>query len=153
MGFRTLLVASRLVSLKSFSVGQFEESELVALFGFLPLWGAKGLTVFIAQLQGLPVHQRADAVHSLVYQANARVCNPVYGCVGAISALQQQLEKLRTELAMANAEMVTTISMQRVTTSVESTHHDGNGNYVNYHEYQQSSQGGQPMTDGGRMWN
>ncbi|KAI4382874.1 hypothetical protein MLD38_008778 [Melastoma candidum] len=32
-------------------------------------------------LQEIPVHQRADAVSSLVYEANARVRDPVYGCV------------------------------------------------------------------------
>ncbi|MCD9640749.1 LOB domain-containing protein 12 [Datura stramonium] len=42
-------------------------------------------------LQELPVHQRGDAVSSLVYEANARMRDPVYGCVGAISYLQKQV--------------------------------------------------------------
>ncbi|KAE8689622.1 LOB domain-containing protein 36 [Hibiscus syriacus] len=36
---------------------------------------------------------RADAVSSLVYEANARVRDPVYGCVGAISFLQSQVSR------------------------------------------------------------
>ncbi|GMH13378.1 hypothetical protein Nepgr_015219 [Nepenthes gracilis] len=57
-------------------------------------------------LQDLPVHQRNDAVSSIVYEANARVRDPVYGCVGAISSLQQQIDVLQTQLAVAQAEVV-----------------------------------------------
>ncbi|XP_078180735.1 LOB domain-containing protein 12-like [Carex rostrata] len=57
-------------------------------------------------LQDLPLHQRADAVSSLVYEANARVRDPVYGCVGAISYLQHQVSQLQMQLAVAQAEML-----------------------------------------------
>ncbi|KAH6766709.1 LOB domain-containing protein 4 [Perilla frutescens var. hirtella] len=57
-------------------------------------------------LQELPEHQRGDAVSSMVYEANARVRDPVYGCVGAISSLQQQIDALQTQLALAQAEVV-----------------------------------------------
>ncbi|XP_034698465.1 LOB domain-containing protein 4 [Vitis riparia] len=57
-------------------------------------------------LQELPVEQRGDAVSSMVYEANARVRDPVYGCVGAISSLQQQIDLLQTQLALAQAEVV-----------------------------------------------
>ncbi|KAI9122703.1 hypothetical protein K1719_006543 [Acacia pycnantha] len=57
-------------------------------------------------LQELPLHQRGDAVSSMVYEANARVRDPVYGCVGAISSLQQQIDLLQTQLALAQAEVV-----------------------------------------------
>ncbi|KAJ8642030.1 hypothetical protein MRB53_018724 [Persea americana] len=57
-------------------------------------------------LQELPMHQRSDAVSSMVYEANARVRDPVYGCVGAISSLQQQVDVLQTQLALAQAEVV-----------------------------------------------
>uniref|UniRef100_A0A5B7BB93 Putative LOB domain-containing protein 4 n=1 Tax=Davidia involucrata TaxID=16924 RepID=A0A5B7BB93_DAVIN len=57
-------------------------------------------------LQELPVQQRGDAVSSMVYEANARVRDPVYGCVGAISSLQQQIEVLQTQLALAQAQVV-----------------------------------------------
>ncbi|KAK1280656.1 LOB domain-containing protein 4 [Acorus gramineus] len=55
-------------------------------------------------LQDLPVERRGDAVSSMVYEANARVRDPVYGCVGAISSLQQQVDSLQTQLALAQAE-------------------------------------------------
>ncbi|KAK7368310.1 hypothetical protein VNO80_10335 [Phaseolus coccineus] len=57
-------------------------------------------------LQELPEHQRGDAVSSMVYEANARVRDPVYGCVGAISSLQQQIDVLQTQLVVAQAEAV-----------------------------------------------
>ncbi|NP_001170378.1 uncharacterized LOC100384360 [Zea mays] len=57
-------------------------------------------------LQEIPAQHRGDAVSSLVYEANARVRDPVYGCVGAISSLQEQVEALQAQLALAQAEMV-----------------------------------------------
>ncbi|KAF5744478.1 LOB domain protein 12 [Tripterygium wilfordii] len=60
----------------------------------------------------LPVHQRADAVSSLVYEANARVRDPVYGCVGAISYLQNEVSQLQMQLAVAQAEILC-IQMQQ----------------------------------------
>nr|XP_029117216.1 uncharacterized protein LOC105033651 isoform X2 [Elaeis guineensis] len=60
----------------------------------------------------LPVHQRADAVSSLVYEANARMRDPVYGCVGAISFLQNKVSQLQMQLAMAQAEILC-IQMQQ----------------------------------------
>ncbi|KAI3458499.1 hypothetical protein Pfo_015162 [Paulownia fortunei] len=63
-------------------------------------------------LQELPVQQRADAVSSLVYEANARARDPVYGCVGAISYLQNQVSQLQMQLAVAQAEILC-IQMQQ----------------------------------------
>lgn len=50
--------------------------------------------------------QRGDAVSSLVYEANARLREPVYGCVAAISALHRQIQVLQAQLAMAQAQVV-----------------------------------------------
>ncbi|KAL3630562.1 hypothetical protein CASFOL_023546 [Castilleja foliolosa] len=63
-------------------------------------------------LQELPVHQRVDAVNSLVYEANARARDPVYGCVGAITYLQNQVSQLQMQLTMAQAEILC-IQMQQ----------------------------------------
>lgn len=62
--------------------------------------------VRLYNFQELPVHQRGDAVKSMVYEANARVRDPVYGCVGAISSLQHQIDVLQAQLALAQAEVV-----------------------------------------------
>ncbi|KAL9388602.1 hypothetical protein Peur_017207 [Populus x canadensis] len=67
------------------------------------VFGASNIIKF---LQELPESQRADAVSSMVYEANARIRDPVYGCAGAISQLQKQVSDLQAQLAKAQAEVV-----------------------------------------------
>ncbi|KAJ9677848.1 hypothetical protein PVL29_022681 [Vitis rotundifolia] len=67
------------------------------------IFGASNVTKLLNEL--LP-HQREDAVNSLAYEAEARVRDPVYGCVGAISFLQRQVERLQKELEAANADLI-----------------------------------------------
>jgi len=50
--------------------------------------------------------ERADAASSLVYEANLRLRDPVYGCMGAISLLQQQVNALEAELEAVRAEIL-----------------------------------------------
>ncbi|XP_015877527.2 LOB domain-containing protein 15 [Ziziphus jujuba] len=57
-------------------------------------------------LMEVPESQRADAANSLVYEANVRLRDPVYGCMGAISALQQQVQNLQAELNAVRAEIL-----------------------------------------------
>ncbi|XP_022764403.1 LOB domain-containing protein 15-like [Durio zibethinus] len=57
-------------------------------------------------LMEVPESQRADAANSLVYEANVRLRDPVYGCMGAISALQQQVQSLQAELNAVRAELL-----------------------------------------------
>ncbi|KAM3381146.1 LOB domain-containing protein 25 [Capsicum galapagoense] len=67
------------------------------------IFGASNVTKLLNEL--LP-HQREDAVNSLAYEAEARVRDPVYGCVGAITFLQRQVERLQKELDAANADLI-----------------------------------------------
>lgn len=67
------------------------------------IFGASNVTKLLNEL--LP-HQREDAVNSLAYEAEARIRDPVYGCVGAISFLQMQVERLQEELDAANADLI-----------------------------------------------
>ncbi|KAF7816213.1 LOB domain-containing protein 13 isoform X1 [Senna tora] len=57
-------------------------------------------------LMEVPEGQRADAANSLVYEANLRLRDPVYGCMGAISALQQQVQTLQAEVNAIRAEIL-----------------------------------------------
>jgi len=57
-------------------------------------------------LQEVHESQRADTANSLVYEANLRLRDPVYGCMGAILTLQQQVQALEAELATVRAEIV-----------------------------------------------
>nr|XP_043613718.1 LOB domain-containing protein 1 [Erigeron canadensis] len=65
-----------------------------------------GASNIIKLLQELPESHRLDAVSSMVYEANARLRDPVYGCAGTICHLQKQVSDLQAELAKAKAEMV-----------------------------------------------
>jgi hypothetical protein len=67
------------------------------------VFGASNVTKLLNEL--LP-QQREDAVSSLAYEAEARVKDPVYGCVGVISVLQRQVHRLQKELDTAHAELL-----------------------------------------------
>ncbi|KAK8683680.1 hypothetical protein V6N13_039732 [Hibiscus sabdariffa] len=67
-------------------------------------------------LMEVPESQRADAANSLVYEANLRLRDPVYGCMGAIVTLQQQMQTLQAELNAVRAEILK-YKFREVTTS------------------------------------
>ncbi|EXB98577.1 hypothetical protein L484_014422 [Morus notabilis] len=67
------------------------------------VFGASNIIKF---LQELPESQRSDAVSSMVYEASARIRDPVYGCAGAICQLQKQVNELQAQLAKTQAELV-----------------------------------------------
>lgn len=66
------------------------------------IFGASNVSKMLMEV---PESQRADAASSLVYEANARIRDPVYGCMGAISALQQQAQALQAELNAVRQEI------------------------------------------------
>ncbi|RZC83751.1 hypothetical protein C5167_046537 [Papaver somniferum] len=70
------------------------------------VFGASNIT---KMLQEIPESQRVDAVSSMVYEANSRIRDPVYGCAGTIYQLQKQVSDLQAQLAKSQAEI---ISMQ-----------------------------------------
>ncbi|RYR44214.1 hypothetical protein Ahy_A08g040583 isoform B [Arachis hypogaea] len=66
------------------------------------IFGASNVTKL---LNDLHPHQREDAVNSLAYEAEMRLRDPVYGCVGVISLLQHQLRQLQVDLYCAKSEL------------------------------------------------
>ncbi|XP_075500401.1 protein ASYMMETRIC LEAVES 2-like [Primulina tabacum] len=66
------------------------------------VFGASNVTKLLNELQP---HQREDAVNSLAYEADMRLRDPVYGCVGVISILQHQLRQLQIDLSFAKSEL------------------------------------------------
>ncbi|KAK4338641.1 hypothetical protein RND71_043128 [Anisodus tanguticus] len=65
------------------------------------IFGASNIS---KMLQEIPKENREDAVISMVYEATARLRDPVYGSVGIISALQKHVFHLQLELNEALAE-------------------------------------------------
>lgn len=67
------------------------------------IYGASNVSKMLLEV---PENKRADAANSLVYEANARIRDPVYGCTGVISTLQQQAQSLQAELNAVRAEVL-----------------------------------------------
>lgn len=57
-------------------------------------------------LHNVPVGRRHDAVVTICYEAQARLSDPVYGCVYTILALQQQVASLQTELSIVQSHLI-----------------------------------------------
>ncbi|KAJ4702613.1 Asymmetric leaves 2 [Melia azedarach] len=66
------------------------------------VFGASNVTKLLNELQP---SQREDAVNSLAYEAEMRLRDPVYGCVGVISFLQHRLRQLQMDLSCAKSEL------------------------------------------------
>ncbi|XP_020976739.1 LOB domain-containing protein 30-like isoform X2 [Arachis ipaensis] len=58
-------------------------------------------------LSKIPAHKRLDAVITICYEAQARMKDPVYGCVGQICTLQQQVLALQAELSFLQNHLAT----------------------------------------------
>ncbi|CAO2825699.1 unnamed protein product [Amaranthus hypochondriacus] len=56
-------------------------------------------------LNEVPEYQREETVNSLSYEAEARLQDPVYGCIGAIAFLQTRMFQLQHDLALAQARL------------------------------------------------
>ncbi|KAI4341387.1 hypothetical protein MLD38_026117 [Melastoma candidum] len=81
----------------------FPPEEPQKFFNVHKIFGASNVTKILNEV--LP-SQREDAVNSLAYEAEARIRDPVYGCVGTISNLQRQVQHLQKELDAANANLI-----------------------------------------------
>ncbi|CAA7056908.1 unnamed protein product [Microthlaspi erraticum] len=73
------------------------------------IFGASNVAKLLNELVS---SQREDAVNSLFYEAEARLRDPVYGCVGLISILQHRLKQLQHDLENAKKELATYIGPQ-----------------------------------------
>ncbi|PKU80985.1 protein ASYMMETRIC LEAVES 2 [Dendrobium catenatum] len=66
------------------------------------VFGASNVSKLLNELSPA---QREDAVNSLAYEAEARLHDPVLGCVGYISLLQHRLMQLQRDLSAAKREL------------------------------------------------
>lgn len=77
-------------------------------------------------LLNLPAHDRPDAVAAIAYEAQARIIDPVYGCVSHIFALQQQVANLQAQLMQVKAQQVISQSLEET----ENLENQWSGNVV-----------------------
>ncbi|XWS45945.1 hypothetical protein CRYUN_Cryun14cG0022800 [Craigia yunnanensis] len=83
----------------------FDSDQGTAYFAAVhKVFGASNASKMLLRI---PAHKRVDAVVTLCYEALARVRDPVYGCVGHIFTLQQQVVNLQAELAYVQANLST----------------------------------------------
>ncbi|KAK4766261.1 hypothetical protein SAY87_007903 [Trapa incisa] len=66
------------------------------------VFGASNVSKILGEV---PEVQREDTVNSLAYEAEARLRDPVYGCIGAIAILQRKMAELQHDLAVAHARL------------------------------------------------
>ncbi|KAJ9559102.1 hypothetical protein OSB04_013716 [Centaurea solstitialis] len=79
-------------------------------------------------LTHIPVNRRQHAVVTISYEAQARLSDPVYGCVSTVLALQQQVAALQTELTMVqnqllNNRLLVANALQTSQQQLEPVHH------------------------------
>ncbi|CAN0841705.1 LOB domain-containing protein 36 [Linum grandiflorum] len=67
------------------------------------VFGASNVAKMLSEL---PAMSREEAVISLSYEAGARIRDPVYGCVSAISELQHRLKQMHMEIDAAKQELL-----------------------------------------------
>ncbi|XP_077216032.1 LOB domain-containing protein 10-like [Tasmannia lanceolata] len=75
-------------------------------------------------LHDINVEQREDAVNSLAYEAEARLCDPVYGCVGLISVLQHRLKQVQHDLYNSKKELAAYMGPSAMLPLTHQHHHN-----------------------------
>jgi hypothetical protein len=63
-------------------------------------------------LKDLHPSQRMHAANSLVYEAESRLQEPIYGCVGQVAVLQHKLQQIQADLINGKKELATYIGPQ-----------------------------------------
>ncbi|CAM8985749.1 unnamed protein product [Rhodiola kirilowii] len=94
-------------------------------------------------LSDLNPAQREDAAKSLAYEAEARLRDPIYGCVGFIAHLQQRLKQLNVDLINAKEELASYVGQSAATAMASTVFPHPYGQMV-YHPQQQQMIIGNP---------
>ncbi|KAM0945074.1 putative transcription factor AS2-LOB family [Dioscorea sansibarensis] len=91
----------------------------------------------------IPVPERCEAVVTIAYEAQARIRDPVYGCVSHIFALQHQVcqvallqaqvIEMKAQLAQKTMAMTTTMSMASRSSSSSSSSSSSMENYRHHY--------------------
>jgi len=78
------------------------------------IFGASNVSKLLLHI---PMSERCDAVVTIAYEAQARLRDPVYGCVAHIYALQQQVASLQADLVFMQAQLANRVSAGSAITS------------------------------------
>ncbi|KAM7502951.1 hypothetical protein LguiB_001855 [Lonicera macranthoides] len=97
------------------------------------VFGASNVTKLLNELHP---HQREDAVNSLAYEADMRLRDPVYGCVGVISLLQHQLRQLQIDLTSAKSELSKYQNHRLLAVAAAAHHHQFFPRDQQHHQHQ-----------------
>ncbi|XP_027351034.1 LOB domain-containing protein 1-like [Abrus precatorius] len=80
----------------------FPTDEIEKFVGVHRVFGASNV---IKMIQMVEETKREDAVKSMVYEATARLRDPVYGSAGAIYQLQKMIQELKAQLESINTRV------------------------------------------------
>ncbi|CAN6457136.1 unnamed protein product [Victoria cruziana] len=73
---------------------------------FLNVHRLFGVSNVQKHLQRLHESQKTEAMKAIIYQANARERDPVYGCLGVIVRLQREIEYTQRELDLVKCQIL-----------------------------------------------
>ncbi|XP_057543387.1 LOB domain-containing protein 6-like [Amaranthus tricolor] len=82
---------------------------------FLNVHKVYGASNVAKLLKELNPSEREDAVNSLACEAEMRLIDPIYGCVGVVSALEQQLQSIQSNVTLARKQLSSYIGPAGVT--------------------------------------
>ncbi|KAL4360431.1 hypothetical protein GQ457_04G030550 [Hibiscus cannabinus] len=81
----------------------FPSDEMIRFAKVHKVFGASNV---IKMIQMVEEKNREDAVKALVYEATARIRDPVYGSTGAVCQLQKMVQELKTQLESTKARVL-----------------------------------------------
>jgi len=100
---------------------------------FLNVHRLFGVSSILRILRQVDPDKREDTVKSIVYEADTREKDPVHGCLGIIHLLQNQVNKLKDELALARDQLYL-MEQQHASSILHQTYgHQHPGSQANYH--------------------
>ncbi|CAH9078111.1 unnamed protein product [Cuscuta europaea] len=102
------------------------------------VFGASNVSKILNELNAA---QREDAVNSLAYEAEYRLRDPVYGCVGLVSVLQHRLKQTLRDLSSAKRELATYIGPNALAPLFPQPGFVPNNNHNHYHNPSTSGAG------------
>nr|ATI23617.1 transcription factor LBD21 [Brassica rapa var. rapa] len=81
----------------------FRSSDQITFAKVHKVFGASNVSKLLSEV---PEEQRQETVNSLAYEADVRLNDPVYGCIGAIASLQKKMLELQHDIAVARNRLL-----------------------------------------------